>query len=101
MYKRQVKEIAESLGDASWKFYIEEFEFNQLPCMKYVNEKISTFSAGKNSLMCDMNYSTYKIHIPGFSKVVLDAGYFKRTMIDNIGSKEIFMGAFPLSLIHI
>ncbi|MBP9095761.1 MAG: hypothetical protein KBG21_04075 [Ignavibacteria bacterium] len=94
-FEWEVKEISESLGDAAWKFYIEEFEFNQLPCMKYVNEKISTFSAGKNSLMCDMNYSTYKIHIPGFSKVVLDAGYFKRTLIDNIGSKEIFMGAFP------
>lgn len=91
----EVKEIAEAFGENAWKFYIEEFEFNQLPCMKYVNEKIKSLSSDKISLMCDLNYDAYKVHMPGFSKIKLDAGYFKRTLIDNVGSQEIFMGAFP------
>lgn len=90
--KWEAKDIAEEGAD---KFYIEEFEFNQLPCMKYVNKKLDSLSGGKASLMCDLNYAAYKVHIPGFSNFFPDSLFIKRTLVDYVGSKEIFMGGYP------
>ena len=92
----EVDSIADQYPDNIYKFYIEEFEFNQIPCMAYVNRMIDSLSEGKYSLMFDLNYNTYKIHAPDFENVVMDANYLKRTLYDRVGAKEIFMGAYPI-----
>jgi hypothetical protein len=96
----EAKDIASYYPEAVYRFYIEEFEFNQVPCMSYVSRKIDSLwkinnPSGDMSLMCDLNYSTFKIHIPGFDTVRMSAERIKRTLVDSIGSREIFMGAFP------
>ena len=98
--KWEAKDIASHFPGAVYRFYIEEFEFNQIPCMAYVSRKIDSLwkinnPSGSMSLMCDLNYSTYKIHIPDFDTVRMSAERIKRTLVDRIGSKEIFMGAYP------
>jgi hypothetical protein len=92
----EVDSIATQYPDNIYKSYIEEFEFNQIPCMAYVNRMIDSLSEGKYSLMFDLNYNTYKIHAPDFENVVMDANYLKRTLYDRVGAKEIFMGAYPI-----
>ncbi len=94
-FKWEVQEIANRYPNGAYKFYIEEFEANQIPCMAYVNRVIDSLSNHKLSLMCDLNYSTFKIHIPGFDTVRMTADRIKRTLVDKIGSKEIMMGAYP------
>lgn len=92
--KWEVQDIANQYPEGVYKFYIEEFEANQIPCMTYVNRVIDSLSNHKFSLMCDLNYSTFKIHIPGFDTVKMSAERIKRTLVDKVGSKEIFMGAY-------
>lgn len=53
--------------DYIWNFYIEEFEFNNLPSIKYVNEKIEDYTDNRFSLMVNLNYDLFKIHIPNSS----------------------------------
>ena len=96
----EAKDIASHYPDAVFRFYIEEFEFNQIPCMSYVSRKIDSLwkinnPSGSMSLMCDLNYSTFKIQIPGFDTVRMSAERIKRTLVDRLGSREIFMGAYP------
>ena len=97
----EAKDIASHFPGAVYRFYIEEFEFNQIPCMAYVSRKIDSLwkinnPSGSMSLMCDQNYSTFKIHVPGFDTVRMSAERIKRTLVDRVGAKEIFMGAYPI-----
>ncbi|MBK8552226.1 MAG: hypothetical protein IPL53_14655 [Ignavibacteria bacterium] len=79
-------------------FTSRNLRFNQIPCMAYVSRKINSFDGENNfGLMCDFNYSTFKIHIPHFDTVRTSAEYVKRTLIDSLGIKEIFMGLGILS----
>jgi len=39
-----------------YNFYIELFEFNEIPCMAYVNHKIDSISGGKIGLMADQPF---------------------------------------------
>lgn len=54
-------------------FYIEEFEFNTVPCMKYVDSIITTHSDGKITLMANLNYSLFNVHTPHFENHELSA----------------------------
>lgn len=95
--KWEADSIATLFPNAAYRFYIEEFEFNQIPCMQYVSRKIDTLDGDNNfGLMCDFNYSTFKIHTPGFDTVKPSAEYIKRTLVDRLDSKEIFMGAYGI-----
>ena len=38
-------------NDNPLKFYMEEFEFNNVPCMRYVNDKLMQYSGNKYKLM--------------------------------------------------
>lgn len=50
-------------GTSPWRFYIEEFEFNNLPCIKYVNEKLRSYN-NNISLKANINYPLINAHIP-------------------------------------
>lgn len=85
--------------DNPLKFYIEEFEFNNIPCMQYVNNKIKSVAQthGKNlSLMCDLNYPAYNAHLPYTDAAALDAGHVRRQLVERVGLSEIFGGPYPL-----
>lgn len=46
-----------------YKFYIEEFEFNNIPCMSYVSRRLKSYNPNIG-LMCDLNYSNYNTMMP-------------------------------------
>ncbi len=95
--KWEAHDIATLFPNAAYRFYIEEFEFNQIPSMEYVSRKIDSLDGVNDfGLMCDLNYSTFKIQTPGFDTVRPSAEYIKRTLIDRLDSKEIFMGAYGI-----
>jgi len=86
-------------GNSPLKFYIEEFEFNNLPCMAYVSRKLRDVDP-RLGLMCDLNYTNYNTMIPFtnwdhvFDNFV-GVEHINRFLIDSVGSTEIFMGSYP------
>ncbi len=79
------------------QFYIEEWEFNQLPCMAYVSHKIDSLSGGKFSLMCFLNYTRMFYHIPDWQSFNYESGvdYIIRNLVNKVGLKQIFGGSYP------
>jgi hypothetical protein len=45
-------------------FYTEEFEFNSLPCIGYVNKIIEDETQGKLTLMANLQYNMFRYHVP-------------------------------------
>ncbi len=85
--------------DSPLKFYIEEFEFNNIPCMAYVSRKLRQHNPAIG-LMCDLNYTAYNtvVPFPDWDHVFdnyLGVEHIKRYLIDSVGSTEIFMGSYP------
>ncbi len=79
------------------KFYVEEFEFNNIPCMKYVAKKLREISGGKFNLMCDLNYGEFSLQMPNFKQHLPDWHYIKKNLIDSMGSDEFCTFAYPFN----
>lgn len=93
--KWEVQDIALQ-NSSPLKFYIEEFEFNNVPCISYVNEKIKELSSNKYSLSVVLNYGEFAIiHRPDIWSAHPGAEYIKRTLIDSTGIEEIIGFAYP------
>ncbi len=45
-------------------FYTEEFEFNSLPCIGYVNRIIEDETQGRLTLMANLQYNMFRYHVP-------------------------------------
>ena len=60
----EVVDIANQHPGKLIDFYIEEYEFNMLPAIKYVNEKIISLSNGQLSLMTNLNRGLLEVHLP-------------------------------------
>lgn len=83
----EVEDIAmaeiNSGNQSPYKFYIEEFEFNHLPCIGYLNKKIKEYSNGRLSLMVNYNYDLIKAFIPNYVNVNFTPRQVKRYLIDS------------------
>ncbi len=90
----EVNQIANQNSDNIEKFYIEEFEFSQIPCMKYVSDYIKSVNP-EFSLMFDLNIASYSAHREDFWNF-FDAGHIKRNLYDKIQPKEVFSYSYPL-----
>ncbi|HMQ70638.1 MAG TPA: hypothetical protein PKA90_16780, partial [Ignavibacteria bacterium] len=62
----EAQNIANQYADNIKRFYIEEFEFNQIPAIKYINEYIKTVNPNF-SMMVDLNYGTYSSYRHNFN----------------------------------
>ena len=87
---------------ASYRFYIEWFEFNNIPCITYVNRKLDSISyanSGKHiTLMSLFTYYFYSSHVPWSQRFnVFNAGHFKRNFIDSVGPSEVFIVSYPFT----
>jgi hypothetical protein len=60
----EVKDIALAHPGNVQDFYIEEYEFNMLPAIKYVNHKIDSLSGHTLSLMTTLNEGLMYVHLP-------------------------------------
>ncbi len=90
----EIDSLALPNSDNLDRIYIEEFEFNQIPCMKY----ISDYAKSKNSnfsLMFDLNIPTYSAHKEDHENYY-DLDHIKRNLYDVIQPKEVFSFSYPL-----
>lgn len=93
-------------NSSPYKFYIELFEFNNIPCMKYVNEKIKSIDP-RVDLMADFFWVYYARHLPW--EVIVDNGWWTPTgdpldaesvaenLIDEAGITTFFIETYPLT----
>jgi hypothetical protein len=98
--KWEIEDIAMKNRDNVKYFYLEEFEFNNRPCMKYVNEKIQALSSGNMSLLCNPYWGGYNIHKQNVNLNPFSPVEFKRTLIDYVGLKALLMGSYAFKGYH-
>jgi len=80
-------------------FYIEEFEFNIVSAMKYVNDIITSHSQQKLSLMVNLNYPLFSLHIPldnNLHRDILNAAYINKHLINKANLKILVNLSYPL-----
>ncbi len=90
----EVNQIAVPNSNNLDRFYIEEFEFNQIPCMKYVSDFIKSKNSNF-SLMFDLNIPTYSA-FKDDSWNFCTPEHIKRNLYDVIQPKEVFSFSYPL-----
>ncbi|MFZ1320742.1 MAG: hypothetical protein WAT71_04225 [Ignavibacteria bacterium] len=76
-------------------FYIEEFEFNIVDAMKYVNTIIKERSNFKLSLMVNLNYPLFKVHIP-YNQNEFSASQINEYLVNKAGIKYLVNMSYPL-----
>jgi len=77
-------------------FYIEEFFFNNMPSMKFVNQRIDSITNGKLSLMCNYQHAMFKDFMNGNQNYEFSDDEIKKYFIDYVGTKSIFMVCYGL-----
>ncbi len=86
-------------GSSPLEFYIELLEFNQIPCIAYVNEKLDSYSNGRHLKVMAETLWGFEFHMP-YSAVgelvtvdKINSMYFEKT-----NSREIFVGdPYPIN----
>jgi len=79
------------------KYYMELAEFNNLPCMAYVNSKLKQYSDGQLDLIQDLT-NTISVHVPWKDRTsVENPGFLKRQYIDKVGFTQVFSESYPMS----
>jgi tetratricopeptide (TPR) repeat protein len=84
---------------AVYNFYIELFEFNNIPCMAYVNQKIQQYSLGKIGLMADL-LTNYQYHLPWWNRggAIISPEKLKSMFYDVTGFDQVFIGdPYPIT----
>jgi len=81
-------------GGLITNFYIEEFEINHTPCMKFVNHIIDSITNNSLSLMCNYNYDLFKEAL-AINRDFTPAEV-KKYLVDYVGIKEIFTECYGL-----
>jgi len=98
--RAEVEDIAmaeiNSGNESPYKFYIEEFEMNHLPCIGYLNKKIIEYSNGRLSLMVNYNHDLIKAFIPNSWTKLFSAPQAKKYLIDSASLREIFTECYNL-----
>ncbi|HCN36619.1 MAG TPA: hypothetical protein DIS94_02765 [Bacteroidetes bacterium] len=92
----ELDSIAAQYQNQIIQFYIEEFEFNQIPCMKYINDRIKQRYNGRMSLVFDLNISTFSIHRHNIATTnVFNLDYIQRNLYDKINTDIITSFCYP------
>ncbi len=80
-------------------FYIEEFEFNTVSAISYVDSLIKQESSDKLSLMVNLNYPLFSVHIPwdaNRNKYELGASYINNHLVAKAHLKYLVNVSYPL-----
>ena len=93
----EVHDIAEASGQNPLKFYIEDFEFNNIPCIGYVNKKMMQISGNNYKVMGvgDIFYWSSPLRVYG--PLPLNRYSIKQWLIDSAGFDEFYISPYPLS----
>ncbi len=92
-----ITEEARQIGvDKIMKYYLELVEFNNLPCMAYVNNKLHQIP-GAPDLMQDLT-NTISLHVPWEIRVsVENAEFLYHQYIQKVGFTQVFSESYPLT----
>ncbi len=85
-------------GSAPLQFYIELFEFNQIPCIAYVNHKLDSLSGGRFNVMGEV-LTSYQYHMPASERgSLITPEKLKDMYFDKTASKQVFVGdPYPIT----
>jgi len=98
--KHETEDIAHGTGNpASYatKFYIEQTTFNNLPCIKYVNDKLKYYSGNTLSVIADFAQVTLA-HVPWRNvQDISTPEWIYNNYILRGGFSEFFAESFPMT----
>ncbi|RPI17613.1 MAG: hypothetical protein EHM58_08505 [Ignavibacteriae bacterium] len=99
--------IPPNLFKPQFKFYIEEFEFNNIPCMGYVNKKLQQLTSPDTvDLMACYYYGLFRNHLPwnDYNSLgmwtdtkKLDADIVNELLIQPTGMRHFFTEIYPFT----
>lgn len=94
--------IKQSPGSA-YNFYIELFDFNNIPCMSYTAGKLDSIvynsPAEKHvNLLCIPATINYACHVPWADRMrVYNAENIKENLIDKLGAHQFLLASYPFN----
>ena len=96
-----VKDCPETANSAVYNFYIEIFEFNNIPCMAHVNERIQTITGYKIGLMGEC-IAAYNAHVAWNDRgTIMQPDIINRTFFERTNCPTVFLGdPYPLTEAH-
>jgi hypothetical protein len=91
----QVGLYPSSSNPAVMKYYLEYVEFNNLPCIRYVNDKLIQYTGGKIDIMQDF-CNTISWHVPVDNRpAIQDANFLSPYYVNRAGYSQIFAECYP------
>lgn len=94
---KEVAAVFDSTSPAVMKYYLEYAEFNNLPCIGYVNRKVKEYSHNTIDIIQDFSY-TIAIHVPWKERRrILNAKFLYKCYILRAGYSQIFAESYPLT----
>ena len=81
-----------------YNFYTELFEFNNIPCMAYVNKKIDSITGGKINFMADQ-LTQFNHHMPwGLRHTINTPEMIEELFFDRTEMRQIYLGdPYPIT----
>jgi hypothetical protein len=96
----EAQNIACNGGQAPSKFYLELFEFNQIPCMEYVNHKLDSL-CNKHIGIIAYQFTFYQYHMAWEDRgKIMKADQIIRQYINKVGATEITLGHSPFTSVE-
>jgi len=94
LYNQWIEDEANAINREPYvyNFYTELFEFNNIPCMAYVNKKIDSITGGRVNFMADQ-LPFFFCHLPWNEKgSILTPAKLKDLFFDVTNFKQIYVG---------
>lgn len=99
----EAEQIA-AYNNTTYRFYLELFEYNNVPCMSYVSKKLdslvyaASLGTKHTSLMCITIPTTYTMHVPRSDRfTVQNLKHFKKFFMDKMGAYDFLLAAYPFN----
>ena len=88
-------------GNSPFRFYLELFEFNHIPCMSYVSRKLDSLAysyCGKHITLMDWPQDLlYSLHVPWEDRYrIMNLNHYVTNYVERMEISEIFLGFYPL-----
>jgi hypothetical protein len=98
--KNEVEQIGNVNEPMFMKYYIELVEFNNLPCMAYVNSKLKAYSSNQIDLVQDLT-NTISAHVPWKDRTRIEnAAFLNEHYIQKVGFTQVFAESYPMTACH-
>ena len=99
-FERWITEEANAVNVPPYvfNFYTELFEFNNIPCMAYVNKKIDSITGGKINFMADQ-LTQFNHHMPwGLRHTINTPEMIEELFFDRTEMRQIYLGdPYPIT----